>query len=150
MIDQTRMSVSKLAVQAGPVAWSSRRPPVPVDAHWNDVWLAVTPIWAVLATGRVVFYALERIRYPADVPPVIADAIQALLLWPAAVLGCYLTIRVWRRHGFSRACLLALGVDASGAERLVVSGCTVDRPATAVTSPALPARPPRKPNRLTC
>jgi Histidine kinase len=108
MIDQARMSVSNLTMPAGPVV-SSRRPPVPVDAHWNDVWLAVTPIWAVLATGRVVFYALERIRYPADVPPVIADAIEALLLWPAAVLGCYLTIRVWRRHGFSRAWLLALG-----------------------------------------
>src|ERR1700730_14188100 len=76
MIDQTRMSVSKLAMRTDAVVWSSR-PPVPVDAHWNDVWLAVTPIWAVLATGRVVFYALERIRYPADVPPVIADAIQA-------------------------------------------------------------------------
>jgi hypothetical protein len=43
------------------------------------------------------------------VPPVIADAVQALLLWPAAVLGCYLTIRVWRSRGFSWAALLALG-----------------------------------------
>jgi hypothetical protein len=103
------MSVSNLATQGGVVVWSSSRAPVPIVANWNEVWLAVTPIWAVLAAGRVVFYALERIRYPADVPPVIADAIQAVLLWPVAVLGCYLTIQVWRRNGFSRAVLLALG-----------------------------------------
>lgn len=86
----------------------TRRPPAPVDAKWNDVWLAVTPIWAVLAGGRVVYYALERAQYPADALPVAAGAFQALFLWPIAVLGCYLTLQVWRRHGFSRAALLAL------------------------------------------
>jgi Histidine kinase len=83
------------------------RPPVPLDAGWSDVWLTVTPIWTVLAGGRVVFYALERIRYPADVPPVIADAAQALLLWPLVVLGCYATIRAWRKRGFSSAAAIA-------------------------------------------
>jgi hypothetical protein len=102
------MSVSNLATRCEAVVGSSRLP-VPVDAKWPDVWLTVTPIWAVLAAGRIVFYAFERIRYPADVPPVIADAVQALLLWPIAVLGCYLTIRVWRGRGFSRAGMVALG-----------------------------------------
>jgi hypothetical protein len=101
------MSVSNLATRGGAVVWT-RRLPVPVDAKCNDVWLTVTPIWAVLAAGRVVYSALERIRYPADVPPVIAGAFQALLLWPIVVLGCYLTLQVWRRHGFSRAGLMTL------------------------------------------
>ncbi len=100
------MSVSNLATRGVAVVGRGRLP-VPVDARWNDVWLTVTPIWAVLATGRVVFYLFERIRYPADVPPVIADVVQGFLLWPLAVLGCYLTIRVWRRHGISRAALMA-------------------------------------------
>jgi hypothetical protein len=102
------MSVSNLATGAVAVVGRSRLP-VPVDARWHDVWLTVTPIWAVLAAGRIVYYAFERIRYPADVPPVIADVVQALLLWPIAVLGCYLTIRVWRRQGFPRAGMMALG-----------------------------------------
>jgi hypothetical protein len=102
------MSVSNLATGGVAVVGRSRLP-VPVDARWHDVWLTVTPIWAVLAAGRIVYYAFERIRYPADVPPVIADVVQALLLWPIAVLGCYLTIRVWRRQGFPRAGLMALG-----------------------------------------
>lgn len=86
----------------------TRRLPAPVDAKWNDVWLTVTPIWAVLAAGRILYYALERIQYPAAVPPVIPDAFQDLLLWPIAVLGCYLTLQVWRRHGFARAGLMTL------------------------------------------
>ncbi len=107
MIDQLRAPASNLATRGAAVVWT-RRPPVPVDARWNDVWLTVTPIWAVLAAGRVLYYALERIQYPADVPPVIPDAFQDLLLWPIAVLGCYLTLRVWRQHGFSRAGLMTL------------------------------------------
>jgi hypothetical protein len=102
------MSVSNLATEDVAVVARSRLP-VPVDARWHDVWLTVTPIWAVLAAGRIVYYAFERIRYPADVPPVIADVVQALVLWPIVVLGCYLTIRVWRRQGFSRAGMMALG-----------------------------------------
>ena len=86
----------------------TRRPPAPVDAKWNDVWLTVTPIWAVLAAARVLYYALERIQYPTDVPPVVADAFQDLLLWPVAVLGCYLILQVWQQHGFSRAGLMTL------------------------------------------
>jgi len=100
-------SISNLTTRGGAISWTSR-PPVPVDARWNDVWLTVTPIWAVLAVCRVVFYELERIRYPSVVPPVIADAVQELLLWPRVVLGCYLTIRIWRRRGFSSAALVAL------------------------------------------
>lgn len=100
-------SVSSVAMQGGTVLWKDRLP-VPIEAKWNDVWLTVTPIWAVLASCRVVFYALERIRYPAVVPPVAADAVQALLLWPVAVLGCYVTISMWRQRGFSRAAVVAL------------------------------------------
>src|SRR3954447_10521619 len=85
-----------------------RGPAVPTEARLGDVWRAVTPIWAVLATGRVIYYALERIRYPHDVPPVVADVVEALLLWPLAVLGCYLTIRAWRGSGAFRAALVAL------------------------------------------
>jgi hypothetical protein len=81
--------------------------PVPVDAKWSDVWLTVTPIWAVLAACRVAFYELERLRFPQDVPPVVADAIQGLLLYPLVVLGCYLTIRIWRRTGLTRAAVTA-------------------------------------------
>jgi hypothetical protein len=101
------MSVSNLTTRGVPVVGTGGLP-APVDAKWNDVWLTVTPIWAVLAAGRVVYYAFERIRYPADVPPVIADVVQDFLLWPLAVLGCYLTIWAWRRHGVSRAGLMAL------------------------------------------
>jgi hypothetical protein len=100
-----RTSVSN--VDVGMPFWTSRLP-VPVEAAWSDVWLAVTPIWAVLACGRVVFYALERIRYPADVPPVTDDAWQALFLWPLVVAGCYFTLQVWRRKGFRRAITAAL------------------------------------------
>jgi hypothetical protein len=81
---------------------------VPADAGWNDVWLAVTPIWAVLTSCRAVFYALERIRYPAEVPSVASDAVKDLLLWPLVVLGCYLTLWVWRQRGASSAGLVAL------------------------------------------
>jgi hypothetical protein len=100
-------SVSSAAMRGETVLWKDRLP-VPIEAKWNDVWLTVTPIWAVLASCRVVFYALERIRYPALVPPVAADAVQAVLLWPLAVLGCYVTISVWRQRGFSRAAVVAL------------------------------------------
>jgi hypothetical protein len=105
--DATRTAVSNLASRGEAVVWSNR-PLVPVDASWNDVWRIATPIWAVLAAGRVAFYELERIRYPVYVPPVFADVVEAVLLWPIAVLGCYLTIRAWRRYGVSRAGLMAL------------------------------------------
>jgi LytS/YehU family sensor histidine kinase len=39
---------------------------------------------------------------------VVADVVEALLLWPLAVLGCYLTIRAWRGSGAFRAALVAL------------------------------------------
>src|ERR1700730_13003543 len=79
------------------------RAPAPINASLKDVWVVVTPIWAVLAVSRVVFYALERLRFPADVPPVIADAVQSLVLWPLIVLGCYLTLWSWRRSDLARA-----------------------------------------------
>jgi len=112
VIDQTQMLASSLDGQDGsviPVRGSYQRAlAVPTEAGLRDVWRAVTPIWAVLATSRVVFYALERIRYPTEVPPVVADVIEAVLLWPLAVVGCYLTIRAWRRGGARRAAMVAL------------------------------------------
>jgi hypothetical protein len=109
VIDETRTALSNLASRGEAVLWSNRsRLPVPVAASWNDVWRIVTPIWAVLAAGRVAFYQLERIRYPVYVPPVFADVVEAVLLWPIAVLGCYLTIRAWRRYGLGRAGPMAL------------------------------------------
>jgi len=32
--------------------------PVPTEARLGAIWRTVTPIWAVLAAGRVVYYAL--------------------------------------------------------------------------------------------
>jgi len=82
--------------------------PVPTEARLGAIWRTVTPIWAVLAAGRVVYYALERIRYPGDVPPVFADVVEAVLLWPLAVVGCYLTVRAWSRNGAFKAGVVAL------------------------------------------
>jgi hypothetical protein len=92
--------------QEGTTPWRAGMP-VPVDATWHDVWLTVAPIWAVLASCRVVYFELERLRFPADVPPVLADAVQVILLYPLVVFGCYLTLRVWRLHGFTRAWVVA-------------------------------------------
>src|ERR1700743_3314716 len=85
-----------------------RNLPVPKEARLGAILCTVTPIWAVLAAGRVLYYALQRIRYPGDVPPVFADVVEAVLLWPLAVAGCYLTVRAWRRNGAVRAGLVAL------------------------------------------
>jgi hypothetical protein len=109
VIDQARSLVSNSVARGAPPVVANRSWAVPTEARWKDVWLTVTPIWAVLATGRVVFYAIERIRYPADVPPVFADVIEALVLWPLAAVGCYLTVRAWRRHGASKAAMMAVG-----------------------------------------
>src|SRR5450756_780422 len=79
------------------------RSPGPIDATWQDVWRAVTPIWGVLALSRVAFYSLERLRFPAIAPSVTADVIQSILLWPLVVLGCYLTVRTWRSKGLTPA-----------------------------------------------
>jgi len=108
VIDQAKVLVSNAVARGAPVV-SKRGLPVPAEARWKDVWLTVTPIWAVLATSRVVFYALERIRYPMEVPPVFADVVEALLLWPLAAVGCYLTVRAWRRHGALKAAMMAVG-----------------------------------------
>jgi hypothetical protein len=108
VIDQAKRLVSNSVARGGPLV-AIRGLPVPAEARWKDVWLTVTPIWAVLATGRVVFYALERIRYPTEVPPVIADVVEALLLWPLAAVGCYLTVRAWRREGAPKALMMAVG-----------------------------------------
>ena len=58
-----------------------------------------TPVWALLVASRIVFYALERLRFPDIVPPVTADAIQGVLLWPVAVTACYVALRCWTRFG---------------------------------------------------
>jgi len=107
VIDPLRMLVSPVAAAAVPVVWKGGLP-VPARVQWSDAWLTVTPVWAALATARVIFYAIERIRYPADVPPIFADVVEALLLWPLAVAGCYLIVRAWRGSGASRAGVTAL------------------------------------------
>ena len=61
-------------------------------------WLAVTPLWAVVSLGRVSAYAFDH-RYRAIVAPVRSIALQDLLLWPLAVLGCWVTLRTWQRSG---------------------------------------------------
>jgi hypothetical protein len=106
VIDQAKTLIYNFVARSAPVV-ANRDWPVPAEARWQDVWLTVTPIWAVLATGRVVFYAIERIRYPVYVPPVFADVIEALLLWPFAAVGCYLTVRAWR-NGASKAAMVAV------------------------------------------
>src|SRR3569832_2799731 len=97
------MLISTLAGSGGSVtavrSSGARHLPVPTEARFGPIWRTVTPIWAVLAAGRIVFYALERIRYPGDVPPVFADVVEALLLWPLAVIGWFLTVRAWSRNG---------------------------------------------------
>src|SRR5687767_15482971 len=100
-------AISRIAVIAEAIALprDAQRPrwwprlPAPMKPTPRQVWLLVTPIWGLLALSRVMFYALERIRFPEIVPPVVADAIQALLLWPLVTLGCYLILRAWGRFG---------------------------------------------------
>jgi hypothetical protein len=62
-----------------------------------QIWLAVTPIWAIASLGRMSGYAFDH-RYPAMISP-LRSAVQSLLLWPVAVLGCWLTLRAWQRGG---------------------------------------------------
>jgi hypothetical protein len=85
---------------------SSRR--VTLEPKWREVWITVTPVWAVLSMSRVLFYWLERLRYPELIPPVSADALQSLLSWPLAVLGCYITLAAWRRAGVAWTVAVAL------------------------------------------
>lgn len=72
------------------------------------MWLTVTPVWAALALSRVVFYEFERLRFPGIVPPVLADALQGVLLWPLAVLGCHLTLKAWKRAGATLSVVVGL------------------------------------------
>lgn len=62
------------------------------------IWIAVTPIWAIASLGRVSAYAFDH-RYSAIISPIPIVALQSLLLWPLAVLGCWLTLRAWQRGG---------------------------------------------------
>jgi two-component system LytT family sensor kinase len=87
---------------------SSRRWVLPRHLASRDVWLTVTPVWAALALSRVVFYEFERLRFPEIVPPVLADALQGVLLWPLAVLGCHLTLTAWKRAGAARSVVVGL------------------------------------------
>jgi hypothetical protein len=108
--------VSRIAVIAEAVALPRRassqrwwpRLPAPMNPTSRQIWLLVTPIWGLLALSRVMFYALERMRFPQIVPPVVADAIQAVLLWPLVMIGCYLILRAWGRFGLQWAILIAL------------------------------------------
>jgi hypothetical protein len=100
-------SVSNI-IRRDATTYGRSRLPVPVEVTWNDVWLTVTPVWAVLAFGKVAYYAVERLRFPADVPPVVADTVQSIVLWPLAVFGCYLMLSTWRRRGFAGAAVVAL------------------------------------------
>lgn len=72
------------------------------------MWLTVTPVWAALALSRVVFYEFERLRFPEIVPPVLADALQGVFLWPLAVLGCHLTLKAWKRAGATLSVVVGL------------------------------------------
>jgi Histidine kinase len=68
------------------------------DIDPSLIWLAITPLWAIVSFGRVSAYALDQ-RFPAIIPPIRTAALQSLLLWPLAVLGCWLTLRAWGRGG---------------------------------------------------
>jgi Histidine kinase len=105
----------------GVARWSA-----PLSATWRDVWITITPVWAMLAASRVLFYALERQRYPDIIAPVLGDTIQTVLLWPLVVLGCLLTLRSWTRAGL----MAAVGVCAM---TTLVFG-TLARPAYAAAS----------------
>ena len=74
-------ATSVLAGKAIPDAAESRS-----DGDASVIWLAVTPIWAIASLGR-----LSLMESP------LRSAAQSLLLWPVAVLGCWLTFRAWRR-----------------------------------------------------
>ena len=69
----------------------------PADGGWPFIALAVTPIWGFLALSRVLFYAIERMRYPDLVPPVSTDALQGTLLLPFVILGGWAVLAAWRR-----------------------------------------------------
>ena len=111
--------LSRLDVLAEPVE-KSRQPPAvsparrpsrslaPASARRRDIWITVTPVWAVLVLSRVLFYGLERLRFPEIVPPVAADAIQGILLWPLAALGCHAILLAWRRLGLAWAASAAI------------------------------------------
>jgi hypothetical protein len=55
------------------------------------------------------FYGLERLRFPQLVPPVWADAIQGVVLWPCVAACCYLTLRIWRRANIASAIAVTIG-----------------------------------------
>lgn len=81
----------------------------PLEPTWRRVAYATAPAWAALIFSRVLFYGLERLRFPELVPPVWADAVQGTALWPCVVAGCYLTLRTWRRAGIASAVAVAAG-----------------------------------------
>jgi hypothetical protein len=81
----------------------------PPEASWRELWLVVTPVWLALIATRVIFYAIERLRYPEIVPPVTADALQGIVLWPGVALACYATLRIWVRSGITQAMVFTLG-----------------------------------------
>lgn len=70
--------------------------------------VATTSVWAALMLSRVVFYGLERLRYPDMVPPVWANAVQGVALWPCVVAGGYLTLRMWRHSSAAPAVAVAV------------------------------------------
>jgi hypothetical protein len=80
----------------------------PANARARDIWITVTPVWGLLVLARVLFYGLERLRFPDIVPPVAADAVQGMLLWPLAALGCHGILIAWRRTGLGCAAAVAL------------------------------------------
>jgi Histidine kinase len=72
------------------------------------IWAAVTCTWALLAGARVLFYALEHARYPEIVPPVTADVIEGVLLWPCAIFGCWGATAIWTLKGRAMAIATAI------------------------------------------
>jgi len=107
--DEAHAAAAAEMLVGSPGVVESSAPSAPIEPTWRDIWLTVTPIWIVLAFSRVLFYGLERLRFPEIVPPVWADAVQAIVLWPLVTLCCAIVLRRWVRSGWRLALLVALG-----------------------------------------
>ena len=74
----------------------------------------MTPIWVVLACGQLAFYVMAHSRAPGHAPTVMAQVVHTILLWPLVVLGCYFTVRTWRRRGLTLESAAALQEQNGG------------------------------------
>ena len=80
----------------------------PLEFTWPEVALATASMWAALTLSRVLIYGLERLRHPGVVPPVWANAMQGVALWPCVIAGGYLTLRTWRHSSVVPAIAVAV------------------------------------------